>query len=41
MKRFLHKNIQITRALLDDREECFKKLNENLIAVLKFKAYVV
>lgn len=29
------------RDLLNDREQCFKKLDEDLITVLEFKAYVV
>lgn len=32
---------QITLALLDDREERFEKLDEDLVAVLQFKANVV
>lgn len=32
---------QVTRNLLDDREERFEKLDEDLIAILQFEAYVV
>jgi len=33
--------IQATKALLDDREECFEELDEDFVAVLQFKADIV
>lgn len=43
MKRFYAKGHSrvVTRALLDDREKSLEELDEDLVAVLQFKTYVV
>lgn len=43
MRRFYQKlnSSSKTLALLDNREECFKKLDEDLVTVLQLKANIV